>query len=100
MVFRVEQCTDRAAWDAAVNEQQGHPMQLWGWGQTKAQHGWSVDRVLVRAPGGELVGSAQLLVKRLPFPFRSLTYIPRGPQASDGASPAVLDAVAGYVRTA
>jgi peptidoglycan pentaglycine glycine transferase (the first glycine) len=100
MVFRVEQCTDRAAWDAAVTEQQGHPMQLWGWGQTKAQHGWSVDRVLVRAPGGELVGSAQLLVKRLPFPFRSLTYIARGPQASDGAAPAVLDAVAGYVRTA
>ncbi len=97
MTLSVEQCTDRTEWDAAVNAGRGHPMQLWGWGQTKAAHNWSVDRVLVHDEGGTLVGSAQLLFRSLPFPFRSLAYIPRGPQSAEGSSTEVLDAVARYV---
>lgn len=99
MSFSVEQCSDRDVWDAEVNAQRGHPMQLWGWGQTKAQHNWTVDRVLVKDQSG-VVGSAQLLVRALPVPFRSLAYIARGPQAAPGQSAAVLDAVARYVKSA
>lgn len=99
MGFSVEQCTDRDVWDAEVNAQRGHPMQLWGWGLTKAQHSWSVDRVLVKDQAGVVVGSAQVLFRALPLPFRSLAYIARGPQAAPGQSSAVLAAVADYVKT-
>ncbi|MGO4383748.1 lipid II:glycine glycyltransferase FemX [Specibacter sp. RAF43] len=99
MTLSVVPCHVRDEWDAAVNSQQGHPMQLWGWGETKAAHHWSVDRVLVREASGALVGSAQILLRKLPFPFRSLAYLARGPQAADGRSPEVLDAVAAYVKT-
>ncbi|MDJ0356166.1 peptidoglycan bridge formation glycyltransferase FemA/FemB family protein [Paenarthrobacter sp. PH39-S1] len=99
MTLSIEQCTDRAEWDAAINAALGHPMQLWGWGQTKAAHNWTVDRVLVKDTAGVLVGSAQLLFRRLPFPFRSLAYIARGPQAAAGCSADVLDAVADYVKS-
>ncbi|MGA7204692.1 MAG: peptidoglycan bridge formation glycyltransferase FemA/FemB family protein [Specibacter sp.] len=98
MTLSVVPCPVRAEWDAAVNSQQGHPMQLWGWGETKAAHNWSVDRVLVKGADGALVGSAQILLRALPFPFRSLAYLARGPQAEAGREIEVLDAVARYVK--
>lgn len=98
MSLSVVPCLVRSDWDAAVNSQQGHPMQLWGWGQTKAEHNWSVDRVLVNDAAGVLVGSAQILLRALPFPFKSLAYIARGPQAQEGREIEVLTAVALYVK--
>lgn len=73
-------------------------MQLWGWGETKAAHNWSVDRVLVHEADGALVGSAQILLRALPVPFRSLAYLARGPQAAAGRENEVLDAVGRYVK--
>ncbi|WP_427016685.1 lipid II:glycine glycyltransferase FemX [Pseudarthrobacter sp. P1] len=99
MTLSVEQCTDRARWDGAVEATHGHPLQLWGWGQTKANHGWKVERVLV-TEAGAIVGLAQVLLRTLPFPFKSLAYIPRGPQAPAERITEVLDAVAGYVKGA
>lgn len=99
MSLRVVPCHVPSDWDAAVNSQQGHPMQLWGWGQTKAEHNWSVDRVLVNDASGQLVGSAQILLRKLPFPFKSLAYLARGPQAEPGREIEVLDAVGLYVKT-
>lgn len=98
MTLSVVPCRVRDEWDAAVNSQLGHPMQLWGWGETKAAHNWSVDRVLVR-DGETLVGSAQILLRALPFPFRSLAYLARGPQAEPSREHEVLDAVGRYVKT-
>lgn len=72
-------------------------MQLWGWGQSKAEHGWSVERVLV-SEGEALLGSAQVLYRKLPFPFSSLAYVPRGPQAAPGRLAEVLAAVESQVR--
>ncbi|NYE96540.1 lipid II:glycine glycyltransferase (peptidoglycan interpeptide bridge formation enzyme) [Psychromicrobium silvestre] len=95
--LNTELCPDRARWDAAVNAQLGHPMQLWGWGQSKAQHGWRAERLLVRE-GDTLIGSAQVLYRALPFPFRSLAYIPRGPQAEVGKLAVVLAEVERSVR--
>lgn len=72
-------------------------MQLWGWGETKAAHNWRVDRVLVME-NDTLVGSAQILLRPLPFPFRSLAYLARGPQAVAGRENDVLNAVGRYVK--
>lgn len=97
MTLSVVPCPVRDEWDAAVNSQLGHPMQLWGWGETKAAHNWSVDRVLVK-DGETLVGSAQILLRSLPVPFNSLAYLARGPQAEPGRENEVLDAVGRYVK--
>ena len=99
MSLTVSPCSDPALWDATVEELGGHPQQLWGWGRTKASHGWSADRVLV-SEDGVVVGAAQLVVKALPVPLRGLAYIPRGPQTRSGREIEVLEAVAGYVRAA
>lgn len=72
-------------------------MQLWGWGETKAAHNWRVDRILVKDQDA-VVGSAQLLLRPLPFPFRSLAYLARGPQAEPGREHEVLAAVGRYVK--
>ncbi|MFC4223915.1 lipid II:glycine glycyltransferase FemX [Lysinibacter cavernae] len=98
MTLRVDQCTDRVLWDEAVNLHDGNPLQLWGWGQTKAEHNWTVERLLVH-DGDELIGSAQVLFRSLPWPLRSLAYIARGPQTIPGRSSDVLAQVESFVRS-
>ncbi|WP_026551472.1 peptidoglycan bridge formation glycyltransferase FemA/FemB family protein [Arthrobacter sp. H20] len=99
MTLSVVRCTDESRWDAAVNALLGHPQQLWGWGTTKAAHGWSVDRVLVQ-DDGVLVGCAQVLLRKLPVPFTALAYCPRGPQTAPHCEAEVLRALELYVRQA
>ncbi len=99
MSLSVSPCTNRVLWDSTVNRLEGHPQQLWGWGETKASHGWTADRVLI-AEDGEVIGAAQVVLKSLPFPLRSLAYVPRGPQTLPGREVEVLEALAGYVRAA
>ena len=48
---RVEACGDQAEWDEYVIDNGGHPLQLWGWGEVKASHGWKVERVFVYGEG-------------------------------------------------
>lgn len=104
----VSPCTDRAEWDATVKSLGGHPLQLWGWGELKAAHRWSAERVFVR-DGDTVVGAAQLLTRSLPGPLGGFVYAPRGPvlaraagdpdrPASEPAPGAVADAVANYVH--
>lgn len=95
MSLAVVPCTDRVLWDEHVDRLQGHPQQLWGWGETKGMHGWSVERLLV-TDGGKTLGGAQLLIRRLPLPFRALAYVPRGPMCTAEDAPAVLEQLAGY----
>ena len=98
MTLTVTSCHDRTEWDALVNSAGGHPLQLWGWGELKSQYEWSADRVIVR-DGDAVVGSAQILIRRLPAPFKALAYIPRGPQvASVDERARVLEALASYVK--
>ncbi|GAB3588892.1 lipid II:glycine glycyltransferase FemX [Calidifontibacter terrae] len=98
MTLRVTPCTDRAEWDELVNSSGGHPLQLWGWGELKSRYDWSADRLVVR-DGAEVLGSAQVLFRKLPQPFRSLAYIPRGPQVgSDDDRVVVLEAIAGHIK--
>ena len=93
------ECHDRAEWDQLVNDAGGHPLQLWGWGELKSRYEWSARRLLVH-DGDRLVGSAQVLLRRLPAPFRSLAYVPRGPQAAEADRARVCAALAQHVKAA
>ena len=80
-VITLTQTNDKAAWNDVVRSHNGHPLQLWGWGEVKAAHGWRADRVVVKEGDSTLAG-ASILVKPLPVPFHALVYIPRGPWGS------------------
>ncbi|HHW49921.1 MAG TPA: peptidoglycan bridge formation glycyltransferase FemA/FemB family protein [Pseudoclavibacter sp.] len=76
-----------------------HPLQLWGWGKLKAAFGWRAIRVAVHS-GDDLDAVAQILVRPVPWPFRALCYIPRGPALAPGASwDRVLSALSQWCRT-
>jgi peptidoglycan pentaglycine glycine transferase (the first glycine) len=77
-MIELQRCTDKEMWDDYVLEHGGHPLQLWAWGQVKGGHGWVPERILAYLDD-EIVGAAQVLVRKLPSPFRSFAYIPRGP---------------------
>lgn len=97
MSLTVEPCLDPAEWDALVNAGDGHPLQLWGWGEVKARYDWTAHRYVVRE-GDTIVGSAQVLLRKLPAPFRCLAYIPRGPQAAEPDRARVLAALSAHVQ--
>ena len=94
----IRQCTDREEWDEYVIDNDGHPLQLWGWGIVKAKHNWNVDRVFIEQDG-QIIGAAQLLIRPLPFVFRALTYVPRGPVALPENREVVLETLSGYAKT-
>ena len=92
-------CENREEWDDYVLENDGHPLQLWGWGETKASHGWRAERIFAYDLDERVVGAAQVLVRRLPWPFKSLAYIPRGPVGDTDYAPNVLEALSNYSRS-
>jgi len=96
-MITVEQCEERTEWDDEVVGHGGHPLQLWGWGEVKAAHNWDVDRIMVRK-NGETIGLGQLLIRKLPFPFKALVYVPRGPVAEVANRGVVLDEIADYAK--
>lgn len=98
-MITVETCDERDKWDEEILSRGGHPLQLWGWGETKAAHNWRVERVFVR-DGERLLGAAQLLIRDLPRPFNALVYVPRGPVAEPADREAVLNELAGYAKRA
>ncbi len=77
-MYEVSEITDRTGWDGLVNQMSGHPLQLWGWGALKGAHNWQAHRLVVTREGVQ-VATAQVLSRRLPFPFKSVSHIPRGP---------------------
>lgn len=91
-------CTEQALWDEVVHDLDGHPLQLWGWGELKAAHNWHAHRVLFTDEGEVVVGAAQILVRPLPGPFRRLCYVPRGPVWHADREQEVLAALTNYTR--
>ena len=98
----VTEITDPVAWDALVNEHRGHPLQLWGWGELKSEGEWTARRLRITGPFDSAV--AQILVRRLPLPFKALAYVPRGPAVGvDGIGKAthrvaVMSAIVAWCR--
>lgn len=99
MNLAIAPCWNASEWDATVNRLEGHPQQLWGWGKTKADHGWRTER-LILSRNGDAVACAQILIRNLPLPFRALVYVPRGPACGAEDAQEVLEALARYAREA
>lgn len=91
-------CEDRALWDEIVHDLDGHPLQLWGWGELKAAHGWKAHRIIFTDDEDRVVGATQVLSKALPGPFKRLNYVPRGPVWHEGSETGVMEALASYVK--
>lgn len=96
-MIEIQKVADKEQWDEYVLEEGGHPLQLWGWGQVKAAHGWTAERVFAY-DDEKLVGAAQVLVRKLPSPFRSFGYIPRGPIVSEEYRDEFLGLLANMVK--
>lgn len=93
----ITRCENKQQWDDYVNDLGGHPLQLSGWGSLKSAHNWSASQVLYQQ-GGIVKGGAQLLVRALPWPFKRLTYIPRGPFGVLGESAEGMGELVAYVK--
>ncbi len=92
------QCQSKQDWDDYVLENGGHPLQLWGWGEVKSVHGWGAFRLFLYDDDEKLIGAAQLLVRRLLWPYRSLSYVPRGPIVDEINRGEMLSSLAEYVK--
>jgi len=96
-MIELQRCGDKEQWDDYLLENGGHPLQLWGWGQVKTGHGWVAERIFAYDED-VIVGAAQVLVRRLPSPFRSFSYIPRGPLVDETHREEYLNALAKLVK--
>ena len=94
----LRQCADRQEWDDYVLENGGHPLQIWGWGEVKAGSVWQVDRLFMTDDGGQITGAAQLLIRHLPWPFKSLVYVPRGPVIDESNKADLLGLLSDYAK--
>jgi lipid II:glycine glycyltransferase (peptidoglycan interpeptide bridge formation enzyme) len=94
-------CQDKEEWDNYVLDHNGHPFQLWGWGDVKTAHGWITQRLFLydNNGDGEAMGAVQLLVRPLPWPFRSVAYVPRGPITDESHASELMESLASYVKT-
>ena len=92
------ECHNKRDWDDYILENDGHPLQLWGWGDAKSVHGWEAFRLFLYDDNEKVIGAAQLLVRKLPLPLRSLSYVPRGPVVDENKRKELLLALAEYVK--
>ena len=96
-MIELQRCSDKEQWDDYILEHEGHPLQLWSWGQVKAGHGWIAER-LFAYDEDKIVGAAQVLIRKLPSPFRTFAYIPRGPLVDSAHQKEFLDKLAVLAR--
>lgn len=84
---------DCQRWEDFVEEQGGHLLQSYAWGEFKSWFGWTPLRLVVEEEG-QLVAAAQVLLRALPL--LSFAYLPKGPVVAEshrGALPVLFDAV-------
>lgn len=93
-----KQCQNKREWDDYILEHGGHPLQLWGWGDLKAAHGWKAYRLFLHDDEEMVIGAAQLLIRRLPWPLKSMAYVPRGPIIGEDSRAELLTELAEYVK--
>lgn len=97
VAMTITRCEDREQWDNYVNDLGGHPLQLWGWGDLKGAHNWRPTRLLWQQDG-TTKGGAQVLIRPLPWPFKRLAYVPRGPFGELAESAEGMRELASYVK--
>lgn len=69
-------------WDKLVESQNGHPLQLFGWGEVKKSTGaWRVAHAVRANEKDASADFAQILIRKTPL--GSFGYIPRGPNLTD-----------------
>jgi len=100
IVMKFIQCHSKPDWDEYVLENGGHPLQLWGWGDVKSVHGWQAQRMFLYNDEEEVIGASQVLIRHLPWPMRSIAYVPRGPVADESNRSELLNHLAEYVKRA
>lgn len=97
MSYSIQVSANAQQWDELVRDAGGHPLQLWGWGELKARHRWTAERLIVRN-GDTVIALAQLLTRTLPGPFPDFVYCPRGPIVLDASTTEIADLLADHVR--
>jgi len=96
-MISLEICESREVWDDFILDNSGHPLQLWGWGQVKESHGWTCDRFIGYEDDKPSV-AISVLTRKLPMPFRAISYGPRGPVGNTSNREEFLNIVAEYIR--
>ena len=95
----LKRCQNKNEWDDYILEHGGHPLQLWGWGELKAGHGWNASRLFAYNDSEEIIGAVQVLIRKLPLPFRSIAYVPRGPIVQDNQKDEFLHELSNFVKS-
>lgn len=91
--------TTEQDWNELAEGFGAHPMQMWQWGSLKEQTGpWCAHRLEMLDSDGTSVGGAQVLVRKMPWPFGAIAYAPRGPFSADGRLMEVADTAAEWCR--
>jgi peptidoglycan pentaglycine glycine transferase (the first glycine) len=99
--MKLIEISDRQAWDQFITTHpNGHPLQLWGWGEAKRENGWVAHR-LVLEDGGQWVGGCEVLLWSIPKLGRKIAYAPRGPVVAPATAYAteLLNQIAAWART-
>ena len=96
-MITIKECNDQSKWDEYVLYNNGHPLQLWGWGEVKATHNWRAYRLFI-LKDDIIIASAQVLLRQLPKPFKSLAYIPRGPIVLANDQQLILNKISEFVK--
>lgn len=94
--YRIEKCDGKVQWDEFILAHNGHPLQLWGWGDTRSTLGWRVERIFI-VENDIQIGAVQLLIRKLPRPFNLCVYLPRGPVIASNDQ-AVYEQLIAYVK--
>ena len=67
-MYEFGRVTNKEEWDDLVLENNGHPLQLWGWGEAKAKSNWNVDRIVLKGiRKKQIIFGAQILYRKVPF---------------------------------
>lgn len=96
--MKIEECRNTAQWNDFIDDQNGHPLQKWGWGELKSNHNWQASRLFV-IDDEKKVGAAQVLTRKIPVLGKTLAYVPRGPVCNEKDREAVLAQVAQAAKT-
>jgi lipid II:glycine glycyltransferase (peptidoglycan interpeptide bridge formation enzyme) len=77
--MHTEICRDRTTWNAFVaSSPYGHILQSWEWGEIKERSGQRALR-LVLSDGGQILATAQVLVRPFAGGLGRVAYVPKGP---------------------